>query len=163
MKSIASPFTPGADSQWFVRWLIAVSVIAVGLFFLPGFVRISVALTIVATVAIALLSGVLLPLLLAAWLVLVVYAWGTWLLRLANVEPEDPIQSIALAVPLGFVVPAAGMDSFVDRRFGMALRGGDDCDSVPDDSRAAEKKIQDRHAAARCRFSPSPDATHRHS
>jgi hypothetical protein len=45
------------------------------------------------------------------WFVIVAYAWGIWLLRLARVEPGDLIQSIAIAVPLGLVVPA--MTGFV--------------------------------------------------
>jgi hypothetical protein len=54
----------------------------------------------------SLLSGTFVAALLCLWFVAVAYTWGVWLLRLARAEPDDCIESIATAVPLGFVVPA---------------------------------------------------------
>jgi hypothetical protein len=106
LKSVASPFNPGRDAAWLVFWLVAVSVIGLSCVLWQRAVQILVALAIAATIAIVVLSGVFHVLLLSLWFVLVAYEWGTWLLRLAHAEPEDLIQSIAVAVPLGFVVPA---------------------------------------------------------
>jgi hypothetical protein len=92
--------------EWLIFWLIAVSVIGLSCLLWQRAAQILVALAIAAAIAIIMLSGIFQAMLLTLWFVLVSYAWGTWLLRLAHAEPEDLIQSIAVAVPLGFVVPA---------------------------------------------------------
>jgi len=73
--------------------------------------RILASLTFVGAITILVLSGSFLAAFFCLWFVIVAYAWGIWLLRLARAEPGDLIQSIAIAVPLGFVVPA--MTGFV--------------------------------------------------
>ncbi|HEY2381322.1 MAG TPA: glycosyltransferase family 39 protein [Terriglobia bacterium] len=106
LRSVAHPFNPGEDTLWLAGWLAAVSIIAACLLFWPGSARILVKLAIVAMIAIAVLSGAGVAALLALWFLFVAYIWGKWLLRLAGAEPEDGIESIALAVPLGLAVPA---------------------------------------------------------
>jgi hypothetical protein len=111
LKSVSSPFNPGSDMGWTVFWLISAAVIAGSLFMWPSALRIFSSLTFVGAITISVLSGGFLAAFFCLWFVDVAYAWGIWLLRLAGVEPGDLIQSIAIAVPLGFVVPA--MTGFV--------------------------------------------------
>lgn len=106
LKSVASPLNPRRDTGWLVLWLIGVTLIVVFCYLWQRAAQILVVLAIAAAIAIAVLSSVFHVMLLSLWFVLVVYAWGTWLLRLTHADPEDLIQSIAVAVPLGFVVPA---------------------------------------------------------
>jgi hypothetical protein len=106
LKSLSSPFNPGWDIRWSVLWLIGVAVIAGCLFMWSRALRILLALTFVGAITISFLSGGFLPAFFCLWFVVVAYAWGIWLLRLAGVERGDLIDSIAIAVPVGFVVPA---------------------------------------------------------
>lgn len=106
LKSVANPFNPGNDTQWLIIWLAAVAGIALFLIACAGALRILVKLTIGAMIALSIVSGVWAAALLTGWFLIVVYAWGMWLLRLAGVEPEDRIDSLALAIPLGLVIPA---------------------------------------------------------
>ena len=106
LKSVASPFNPGRDAEWLAFWLIAAGVIGVSCYLWQPAAQVLVALTIAATIAVTVLTGNFHLMLLSLWFVLVACAWGTWFLRLAQAGPEDLIQSIAITVPLGFVVPA---------------------------------------------------------
>lgn len=105
-KSIVSPFNPGSDAQCAAVWLAAVAVIAVCLMVSAEALRALVKIAVVALTAIAILSGVWAAALLSGWFLLIAYVWGKWLLRIAGIDPEDRIERLVLAIPLGLLIPA---------------------------------------------------------
>src|SRR4051812_17124463 len=108
LRSIATSFIPGMDVEWFALWLIVAVIIAICLAAWSGILRVVSWVALLAIVTISVLSGAFLAALLASLLVVVAYGWGQWLLRLAGVERQGFIESIAIAVPLGLVIPAMG-------------------------------------------------------
>jgi hypothetical protein len=98
LSSLAVPFTPGKDVEWFALWLFT-AVVVVCLSIWSGVYRIFSSMALLAIVTISIFSGTLLSALLASWFVVVAYAWGRWLLRAAGVAPEGFIESVAIAVP----------------------------------------------------------------
>jgi hypothetical protein len=107
LRSLAFPINSGMDIEWLTFWLITVSFVAIYLLLSPRALRIWMMVTATVIIMVAILSGTLLTTVLMLWFVAVAYAWGTWLLRIGGVEPDDPVQSISIAVPLGLLVPAS--------------------------------------------------------
>jgi hypothetical protein len=106
LKSIASPLNPGSDKEWLIFLLIAVSILSISLI-LPSLLRVACLSVFAIAIAIFVLSGTLIAAFLALWFIAVAYVWGVWFLRLTDVDTQDLIQSIAIGIPLGLLIPVS--------------------------------------------------------